>query len=147
SRYVGLCVPSILSRLPYGHDTRSVELFDFEEDFREAGHRAYLWGNPVFALGRCLTDAIASEESGDRSQGIELGGKVRRLPVHIVRVDDEPVITGPCAIALSQRRASELVRLGFIPLVSIRNTDEAALFVVPSCHRSQEPIRIFSRSQ
>jgi type VI secretion system protein ImpC len=142
SRYVGLCLPPILSRLPYGRETRSVELFAFEEDFRAAGRRAYLWGNAVFSLGRRLTDAFANDGSCDRIQGIETGGKVRRLPVHIVRIEDEPVITGPCAIALSQRRASELARLGFIPLVSIRNTDEAAFLAVVSCHQPQELIRI-----
>jgi type VI secretion system protein ImpC len=146
SRSVGLCLPSILARLPYGPDTRAVELFPFEEDLREAGRRSYLWGNSVFALGRRITAAFAREGSCDHIQGMETGGKVQRLPVHIVRVDDEPVVTGPCAVALSQRRASELVRLGFIPLVSIRNTDEAAFLAVPSCHRSHEPIRILSRS-
>ena len=44
--------------------------------------------------------------------------------------------------ALSQRRASELVDLGFIPLVSIRGTDEAAFLAVVSCHHPPEPIRI-----
>ena len=82
------------------------------------------------------------EGSCDRIQDSETGGKVARLPVHIVRVDDEPAIIGPCAIALSQRRASELVGLGFIPLVSIRNTNEAVFLTVPSCHRPREPIRI-----
>src|SRR5207237_395530 len=55
SQAVGLCLPSILVRLPYGCETRSVETFDFEEDLRTAGHRAYLWGSAVFPLGRCLT--------------------------------------------------------------------------------------------
>ncbi len=142
SRAVGLCVPSILVRLPYGRQTRSVELFDFEEDLATASRRAYLWGSAVFALGRCLTAAFASEGSCQNLQGFETGGRVRRLAVHIVRTDDEPVITGPCAVALSQRRASELVDLGFIPLVSIRGTDEAAFLAVVSCHHPPEPIRI-----
>jgi type VI secretion system protein ImpC len=147
SRSVGLCLPSILVRLPYGRETRSVELFEFEEDLRTAGQRAYLWGNPVFALGRCLTSAFASEGSCQNIQGFETGGKVRRLAVHIARADDEPVITGPTAVTLSQRRASELVHLGFIPLVSIRGTDEAAFLAVVSCRQPQEPIRISSSRQ
>jgi type VI secretion system protein ImpC len=147
SRAVGLCMPSILVRLPYGRETRSVELFDFEEDLRTAGHRAYLWGSAVFALGRCLTAAFASEGSCQSIQGLETGGKVRRRAVHITRVDGEPVITGPCAVALSQRRAAELVHLGFIPLVSIRGTDEAVFLAVTSCHHPQEPIRILGSGQ
>ena len=142
SRSVGLSLPTILVRLPYGRDARSIELFDFEEDLRTAGQRAYLWGSAVFALGRCLTAAFASEGSCQNIQGFETGGTVRRLAVHIVRTDDEPVITGPCAVALSQRRATELVQLGFIPLVSIRGTDEAAFLAVVSCHHPPELIRI-----
>src|SRR5262249_35636489 len=37
SRSVGLCLPRILVRLPYGRDTRSVESFPFEEDIQAAG--------------------------------------------------------------------------------------------------------------
>jgi type VI secretion system protein ImpC len=142
SGFAGLCVPSILCRLPYGRETRSVELFDFEEDFRGSGPRAYLWGNPVFALGRCLTRAFAEDGSCEHIQGMETGGKVARLSVHIARIDGEPVVTGPCAVALSHRRAAELAGLGFIPLVSIRNTDEAVFLTVPSCHRPESRIRI-----
>src|SRR6185369_2918167 len=32
SRYVGLCLPHILMRLPYGRDTVPTEAFNFEED-------------------------------------------------------------------------------------------------------------------
>ena len=31
SRYVGLCVPHILMRLPYGKDTKPVDGFNYEE--------------------------------------------------------------------------------------------------------------------
>jgi type VI secretion system protein ImpC len=142
SRSVGLCVPSLLVRLPYGSETRSIELFGFTENLAPDSRRGYLWGNAVFALGRCLTAAFASEGTCADSHGFESGGKVRRMPVHIVGDDDEPVVIGPCAVALSQRRAAELVHLGFIPLVSIRGTDEAAFLAVLSCHDAQEPIRI-----
>ena len=40
SRYVGLCLPHILMRLPYGRNTHSVELFQFEEDLQQAGQGA-----------------------------------------------------------------------------------------------------------
>jgi predicted component of type VI protein secretion system len=67
--------------------------------------------------------------------------------VHITRADGERAITGPCAVALSQRRAAELLHLGFIPLVSIRGTDEAVFPAVTSCHHPQEPIRILGSGQ
>ncbi len=44
SRYVGLCLPHILMRTPYGKDNTPVEAFNFEEDVDGADHAKYLWG-------------------------------------------------------------------------------------------------------
>ena len=50
SRYVGLCLPHILMRLPYGRDTTPVEAFNFEEDVDGTDHKKYLWGNAAYAF-------------------------------------------------------------------------------------------------
>jgi type VI secretion system protein ImpC len=43
SRYVGLCLPHILMRLPYGPDTTPVEAFNFQEEVDGTNHKKYLW--------------------------------------------------------------------------------------------------------
>lgn len=59
SRYIGLCLPHTLMRLPYGKATVPVDGFDFEEDVDGRSHEKYLWGNAAFAMGARLTDAFA----------------------------------------------------------------------------------------
>ena len=46
ARYVGLCMPRFLLRLPYGEKTVPVKSFNFTEDV-VGQHEAYLWGNVV----------------------------------------------------------------------------------------------------
>src|SRR5262249_14510791 len=43
SRYVGLALPHILMRLPYGQDTVPVAAFNFREDVDGTDHSKYLW--------------------------------------------------------------------------------------------------------
>ena len=59
SRYVGLMLPHMLGRLPYGRDTTPVESFGFEEDVNGTDHSKYLWTNAAYAFGARLTDAFA----------------------------------------------------------------------------------------
>ena len=58
ARYVGLCLPHVLMRLPYGHDTAPVEEFDYEEGVDGRDHSKYLWGERGLRLcgapDRCL---------------------------------------------------------------------------------------------
>ena len=58
SRYVGLTLPHILLRLPYGPETVPVEAFNFKEDVDGKDHGKYLWGNAAYAFchpfDRCL---------------------------------------------------------------------------------------------
>ena len=54
SRYVGLCLPHILMRLPYGPETVPVESFNFVEDVDGTDHSKYLWGNAAYAFATRL---------------------------------------------------------------------------------------------
>ena len=85
SRYVGLCLPHILMRLPYGKDTKPVEAFNFEEQVDGTDHKKYLWGNAAYALGTRLTDAFAKHHWCAAIRGVKGGGPRRgaadpRLP-------------------------------------------------------------------
>ena len=59
SRYVGLCLPHILMRLPYGKNGVPVDAFNYEEGVDGTDHSKYLWGNAAYALGARLTNAFA----------------------------------------------------------------------------------------
>ncbi len=129
SRYVGLTLPHILMRLPYGQNFVPVESFNYEEGVDGTDHSKYLWGNAAYALGTRLTEAFAKYGWTAAIRGVEGGGLVQGLPVHTFKTDEgEVALKCPTEIAITDRREKELADLGFIPLVHCKNTDYAAFF-------------------
>jgi type VI secretion system protein ImpC len=136
SRYVGLCVPHILMRQPYGKDTVPVEAFNYEEGVDGTDHSKYLWGNAAYALGTRLTNAFALYGWCAAIRGVEGGGLVEGLPVHNFRTDDGDIaMKCPTEVAITDRREKELADLGFVPLVHCKGTDYAAFFSVQSAQK------------
>jgi type VI secretion system protein ImpC len=136
SKYVGLAVPHILMRLPYGKANVPVESFDYEEDVSGTEHGKYLWGNAAYALGTRLTDAFARYSWCAAIRGVEGGGLVEGLPVHTFQTDEGDVaLKCPTEIAITDRREKELADLGFIPLVHCKGSDYAAFFSTQSSNK------------
>lgn len=136
SRYVGLCLPRVLMRLPYGRDTKPVEGFSFEEGVDGTDHKKYLWGNAAWALGARLTGAFAKYGWCAAIRGVEGGGLVEGLPTHTFRTDEGDVaLKCPTEVAITDRREKELADQGLIPLVHCKGTDYAAFFSVQSCNK------------
>ena len=129
SRYVSLCLPRILLRLPYGPDTVPVEGVGFVEDTDGRNHAKYLWGNAAWALAQRITNAFSHSGWTAALRGVEGGGKVTGLPTHTFRTDEGDIaLKCPTEIAITDRREKELNDLGFISLVHCKNTDYAAFF-------------------
>jgi type VI secretion system protein ImpC len=136
SRYVGLCVPHVLMRLPYGRDTAPVEAFNYEEGVDGTDHTKYLWGNAAYAMGARLTNAFALYGWCAAIRGVEGGGLVEGLPAHTFRTDEGDVaLKCPTEIAITDRREKELADQGLIPLVHCKGTDKAAFFSVQSANK------------
>ncbi len=139
SRYVGLCLPHVLMRLPYGPDTVPVEGFNFKEDVDGKDHRKYLWGNAAYALATRLTDAFARYSWCAAIRGVEGGGLVEGLPTHTFMTDEgEVALKCPTEIAITDRREKEFSDLGLIPLVHCKGRDYAAFFGVQSCQKAKK---------
>lgn len=139
SRYVGLTLPHVLMRLPYGPDTVPVEAFNFKEDVDGTDHSKYLWGNAAYAMGARLTDAFAKYGWTAAIRGVEGGGRVDGLPTHTFSTDEgEIALKCPTEIAITDRREKELSDLGFIPLVHCKGTDFAAFFGAQSCQKAKK---------
>jgi len=139
SRYVGLVAPHVLMRLPYGRDTKQVDLFNYEEGVDGAHHDKYLWGNAAYALGARLTSAFSRHGWCAAIRGVEGGGLVEGLPAHTFRTDDGDIaLKCPTEIAITDRREKELADNGIVPLVHCKNTDYAAFFSVQSCNRPKK---------
>ncbi len=138
SRYVGLAVPHILMRLPYGQATAPVEAFNYEEGVDGRDHSKYLWGNAAYALGTRLTNAFAQHGWCAAIRGVEGGGLVEGLPTHNFRTDEGDVaLKCPTEIAITDRREKELADQGFAPLVHCKGSDYAAFFSVQSAQKAK----------
>jgi type VI secretion system protein ImpC len=136
SRYVGLTVPRILMRLPYGKANKQIEGFNYEEHVDGTDHSKYLWGNAAWAMGARLTNAFARHGWCAAIRGVEGGGLVEGLPVHTFYTDDGDVaMKCPTEVPITDRREKELADQGFVPLVHCKNTDYAAFFSVQSCQK------------
>lgn len=136
SRYVGLCLPRILMRLPYGAETKPVEGFNYEEAVDGSDHSKYLWGNAAYAMAGRLTNSFALSGWCASIRGVEGGGLVEDLPSHTFRTDEGDVaLKCPCEVAITDRREKELADNGFIPLVHCKGTDYAAFFSVQSAQK------------
>jgi type VI secretion system protein ImpC len=136
ARYVGLVLPHVLMRLPYGKETAPVEAFDFEEDVNGKDHSKYLWGNAAYALATRITDAFARYEWCAAIRGVQGGGLVEGLPSHTFTTEDGDItMKCPTELPIPDRRENELSKLGFIPLVYYKGTDSAAFIGTQSAQK------------
>ncbi|MET0645152.1 MAG: type VI secretion system contractile sheath large subunit [Pyrinomonadaceae bacterium] len=139
SRYVGLTLPHVLMRLPYGQETLPTESFRFEEDVDGRDHRKYLWGNAAYAFGTRLTESFAKYQWCATIRGVEGGGLVQGMPAHTFKTDEGDVaLKCPTEIAITDRREKEFSDLGFIPLVHCKGTDYAAFFAAQSAQKPKK---------
>ena len=127
SRYVGLCMPRVLSRLPYGAKSEPVDEFAFEEETDGHGGRNYGWMNAAYAMAANINRAYKEYGWTVRIRGVQSGGEVINLPTHTFPTDDGGVdMKCPTEIAISDRREAELSKAGFLPIIHRKNTDKAA---------------------
>lgn len=139
SRYVGLTMPHVLMREPYGEATRPTESFRFEEDVDGKDHKKYLWGNAAYAMGTRLTEAFSMYGWCVAIRGVEGGGLVQGLPTHTFQTDEgEVAMKCPTEVAITDRREKEFSDNGFIPLVHCKGTDYAAFFATQSGNRAKK---------
>ena len=146
SRFVTLTMPRVLARLPYGHATRPVEEFSFEEfpldetNTRSStvGHDDYCWMNASYMMATNMAQAFSKYGFCTAIRGAEGGGKVEGLPAHVFTSDDgDPDLKCPTEIGITDRREAELSKLGFLPLCHYKHTDYAVFFGSQSCQKAK----------
>ncbi len=136
AKYLGLCLPRVLSRLPYGAKSEPVGEFAFEEE--TDGHRGekYAWMNAAYAMASNINRAYKEYGWCSRIRGVESGGEVDNLPTHTFPTDDGGIdLKCPTEIAISDRREAELAKSGLMPLIHRKNTDRAAFIGAQSVIR------------
>jgi type VI secretion system protein ImpC len=139
SRYVGLCMPRVLSREPYGAKSIPVEEFNFEEE--TDGHKGekYAWMNAAYAMAANINRAYKEYGWTVRIRGVQSGGEVINLPTHTFPTDDGGIdLKCPTEIAISDRREAELSKSGLLPLIHRKNSDKAAFIGAQSIYRPKK---------
>ncbi len=80
ARYLGLCMPRFLARLPYGAKTDPVDEFDFEEQTDGPDGSRHLWANAAYAMAANIARAFEQYGWCVRIRGVDTGGIVEGLP-------------------------------------------------------------------
>jgi type VI secretion system protein ImpC len=139
AKYVGLCMPRFLARLPYGAKSNPVEEFEFEEEAAGGDSKNYTWANSAYAMAVNINRSFKMYGWCSSIRGVESGGAVESLPVHTFPSDDGGVdMKCPTEIAISDRREAELANCGLMPLIHRKNTDMAAFIGAQSLQKPME---------
>lgn len=120
---IGLALPRILGRLPYGRETDEIDSFDFEEVVSRS-HESFLWLNPTLSCARLLAQSFTlagwNMNPDDHTE-------ISELPAYTYQEDGEKKML-PCAeLLLPERSAEAILGMGIMPIVSFRSRDMARL--------------------
>ncbi len=142
-RFVGLVLPRVLMRAPYGLDPSRQDGFRFVERVESPDAESYLWGSAIFAFASVVLRAFAASGWFADLRGAPLdriaGGIVNDLPVLSFATDRPGLAIKPsteCMISDAQEK--ELSDLGFIVLRKIPFTNYSVFQSNPSL---QTPIK------
>lgn len=139
ARFVGLALPRVVYRRPYGDSPGSTHGFDFREDASAPDRSGYLWGNPSFTMAACAARAFAetnwlADVRGARPDAAN-GGRVVGLPAIGYGTGTAETARSVTEAHLTDNREKELSDLGFIPLCHTPGAAEAAFYSTPSVQK------------
>jgi type VI secretion system protein ImpC len=135
ARYIGLTLPRVLGRLPYGPHNVSARSFNYREAVKGRDHARYLWVNASFAFAANMVRSFIKNGWCVQIRGPQAGGEVEGLPVH--RYDlGAGCRRKICAeVLIPETREFEFADLGFIALSFYKSYDCACFFTANSTQR------------
>lgn len=136
ARYIGLTMPRVLGRLPYGPDTVPVRSFNYAEEVKGPDHEKYLWTNASFAFAANMVRSFIKNGWCVQIRGPQAGGAVQDLPIHLYDLGTGNQVKIPSEVMIPETREFEFANLGFIPLSYYKNRDYACFF---SANSTQKP--------
>ncbi|NMP29888.1 type VI secretion system contractile sheath large subunit [Rahnella sp. SAP-1] len=135
ARYIGLTMPRVLGRLPYGPDTLPVRSFNYIEEVKGPDHEKYLWTHASFAFAANMVKSFVKNGWCVQIRGPKAGGAVSNLPIHLYDLGTGNQVKIPSEIMIPETREFEFANLGFIPLSYYKNRDYACFFSANSCQK------------
>lgn len=139
--FLGLALPRVLLRLPYGPGGEEIDAFDFDEVGPERAHESFLWGNPAFGIAKLLARSFTGNgpamEPGDL---LELDD----LPAFsYVDADGEKGMMPAAEAWLSERAGEAILERGLMPLLSVKGSNTARFLRIQSIAEPAAPLRGF----
>ena len=139
SRYLGLTLPRMLGREPYGDKGTKVDEFKFEEDTDGHDGQKYCWISAAHGMATNINRAHKEYGWTVQIRGVQSGGEVINLPQHHFDLGNGATdMKCPTEIAISGRREAELSAAGFMSLVHRKNTDKAAFIGGQSLYKPKK---------
>ena len=136
ARYIGLVMPRVLGRLPYGPDTVPVRSFNYVEQVKGPDHEKYLWTSAAFSFASNMVKSFVNNGWCVQIRGPQAGGAVKDLPIHLYDLGTGNQVKIPSEVMIPETREFEFASLGFIPLSYYKNRDYACFF---SANSAQKP--------
>lgn len=140
SRFIGLTLPRMLMRAPYGDDPYRVDGFCYREQIRHPKGGENLWGSAAYAFGAVLLRAfgecgwLAGIRGIDR--GVYGGGVVPSQPIEYFATDAPGLVPkGSVEVIITDAREKELGDHGFIPLCQTHGTELCVFYGNQSIQR------------
>ncbi|VAW76609.1 hypothetical protein MNBD_GAMMA15-460 [hydrothermal vent metagenome] len=116
--WIGLALPRLLMRLPYGENTDEIEPFKFEELTKPGNTDELLWGNPAFACAQLIAEGFTGRGWQMRPDDVQ---DIGDLPSYSYQDDGEWKLT-PCSeVFLSETALNAVLQHGLMPLISLKN--------------------------
>ena len=148
SRYVSMCMPRAMARLPYGQSDceQQVAGFNYQElplgedgkPQQTEGDR-YCWMNAAYCMAQCMSDAFAYYGWAVGIRGLESGGKVEGLPIHYFTSEHSDTrVQCPTEVPLPMNKDAILGKVGFLPLLYELNTNHAVFIGGQTVHKPKQ---------
>ena len=136
ARYIGLTMPRVLARLPYGPDTVPVRSFNYVEEVKGQDHEKYLWTNASFSFAANMVRSFIKNGWCVQIRGPQAGGAVTDLPIHLYDLGTGNQVKIPSEVMIPETREFEFANLGFIPLSYYKNRDYSCFFSANSTQKA-----------
>jgi type VI secretion system protein ImpC len=111
-----------LLRLPYGKATDPIEAFAFSEQTSPPAPEGFLWGSAGFLLAELLAQSYTAAGGWDFTPSDS--STISDLPIHVFTQDGESVETPAAQAWLAESKIDDLLKEGFVPLVSVKGRGE-----------------------
>src|SRR5262249_49702949 len=122
--FIGLCMPRVIGRVPYGRKADPIERFSFGELPADPAHECFLWLNSAVACAQLILAGVA-ERGWQAGPGSVLD--LRDLPHAMYRRADGDAIKPSAEIYMDETSAAQVLTYGLMPLLSYRDRNTVRL--------------------